>query len=277
MSSEGPGLFSSFGKKAKEILTTGYSSHQKFTVASRSRDGVAIVSVLAKKGSLSTGTVEAKYNCKDTSIYVKIDTDSNILTILTFNDILPSTKAIASCRLPDLNSAKFEAQYFHEHARFTMAMRPSKSPAIDVSATIGTPHIAFGTEASYAFAVRNFTKYNAGVSLTKPNFSVSVILAEKGDALRATYLHHLDQKKRGTVVGEMERKFSANKSTLTVGCSYAVDAHTTVKAKLNNHGKLGALVQHELKPKSSLTVSGSFDTKAMDRIPKFGVSLSFIP
>ncbi|XP_019152733.1 PREDICTED: mitochondrial outer membrane protein porin 2-like [Ipomoea nil] len=277
MSSEGPGLFSDFGKKAKEILTTGYSSHQKFTVDSRSHDGVAIVSVLEKKGSLSTGYVSAKYNFKNTGIDVKIDTDSNILTELTFDDILPSTKAIASCRLPDYKSGKFEAQYFHEHARFTMAMGLNKSPAVDVSATIGTPHIAFGTEASYAFAFRNFTKYNAGVSLTKPNFSVSVILAEKGDALRAIYLHHLDQKKRGTVVGEMEIKFSANESTLTVGCSYAVDAHTTMKAKLNNHGKLGALVKHELKPKSFLTVSGSFDTKAMDQIPKFGVSLALVP
>lgn len=93
----------------------------------------------------------------------------------------------------------------------------------------------------------------------------------------ATYLHHLDQKKRGTVVGVMARKFSANENTLTMGCSYAVDAHTTMKAKLNNHGKLGALVQQELKPKSFLTVSGSFDTKAMDQIPKFGVSLSLMP
>lgn len=71
---------------------------------------------------------------------------------------------------------QFEAQYFHEHAGFTMAIGLNKSPAIDVSATIGTPHIAFGTEASYTFASCNFTKYNAGVSLTKPNFSVSVIL-----------------------------------------------------------------------------------------------------
>nr|GLL45673.1 mitochondrial outer membrane protein porin 2-like [Ipomoea trifida] len=189
-------LFFDFGKNAKEMLTTGYSSYQKFTVASRSHDGVAIVSVLAKKGSLSPGYVEAK--------------------------------------LPDYKSGMFKAQYFNEHARFTMAMGLNKSPDIDVSATIGTPHIAFGTEASYAFAFRDFTKYN---------------------------------KKRGTVVGEMERKFSANESTLIVRCSYAVDAHRTMKAKLNNHGKLGALVQHELKPKSSLTVLGRLTPRQWIKSP----------
>nr|GMC86543.1 mitochondrial outer membrane protein porin 2-like [Ipomoea batatas] len=88
MGSEGPGLFSDFGKNDKEILTTGYNSF---------------------------GYVEAMYNCKNTTIDVKIDTDSNILTALTFDDILPSTKAIASCKLPDYKSGKFEPQYFHEH------------------------------------------------------------------------------------------------------------------------------------------------------------------
>lgn len=79
------------------------------------------------------------------------------------------------------------------------------------------------------------------------------------------------------MVGEISRKFSTNENTLTVGCSYLVDPHTVVKAKLNNHGNLGALLQHELKPKSYLTISGTFDTKALERNPKFGLALSLKP
>lgn len=101
--------------------------------------------------------------------------------------------------------------------------------------------------------------------------------ADKGDSLRGSYLHHLSKLNGGAVVGEVNRRFSTNDNTLTVGCSYVVDPETVVKARLNNHGNLGALLQHQLTPKSSLTISGAFDTKALEKNPKFGLALSLKP
>ena len=87
----------------------------------------------------------------------------------------------------------------------------------------------------------------------------------------------MDQDKKSAVVGEINRKFSTNENTFTVGGSYAVDHLTVVKAKLNNHGKLGALLQHELIPKSVLTIAGDFDTNALDKTPRFGVAIALKP
>lgn len=78
-------------------------------------------------------------------------------------------------------------------------------------------------------------------------------------------------------MGEVSRRFSTNENTLTVGCSYVVDPHTVVKANLNNHGNLAALLQHNLKPKSFMTISVAFDTKALEKNPKFGLALSLKP
>lgn len=100
---------------------------------------------------------------------------------------------------------------------------------------------------------------------------------DKGDSIRASYVHHLDQLKKSAAVGEITRKFSTNENTFTVGGSYAVDHLTVVKAKLNNHGKLGAVLQHELIPKSILTLSSEFDTKALDQTPRFGLALALKP
>lgn len=97
---------------------------------------------------------------------------------------------------------------------------------------------------------------------------------DKGGAIKVSYLHHVDQLNGGAAVGEISRNVSTNENTLTVGCSYLFDPHTTVKAKLNNHGHLGALMQHEWKPKSTVSVSGSFDTSAMEKTPRFGLALS---
>ena len=100
---------------------------------------------------------------------------------------------------------------------------------------------------------------------------------DKGDSIRASYVHHLDQFKKSAAVGEITRKFSTNENTFTVGGSYAIDHLTVVKAKLNNNGKLGALLQHEVIPKSVLTVSGEVDTKALEKNPKFGLAIVLRP
>lgn len=95
--------------------------------------------------------------------------------------------------------------------------------------------------------------------------------------MKVSYLHQLERLNGGAVVGEISRRFSTNENTLTVGCSLVVDSQTVLKAKLNNHGNLGALLQHELTSKSFLTISGAFETKDLDKNPKFGFSLLLKP
>ncbi|KAI3813408.1 hypothetical protein L1987_18130 [Smallanthus sonchifolius] len=104
----GPGLFSDIGKKATDLLTKDYISDQKFSVSTSSVTGVALTSTATKKGGLSSGDVGAVYKYKNTLTDIKLDTESNIATKLTFTDIVPSTKTIASFKLPDLKSSKVE-------------------------------------------------------------------------------------------------------------------------------------------------------------------------
>ncbi|KAK7406453.1 hypothetical protein VNO78_08079 [Psophocarpus tetragonolobus] len=275
--SKGPGLYTDIGKKAKDLLTKDYCSDQKLTVSSYSSAGVALTSTAVKKGGLSTGDVAALYKYKNTIIDVKLDTASIISATLTFTDILPYTKTIASFKLPNYNSGKLEVQYFHDHATLTTAVALKQSPIIDVSAIVGTPSIAFGAEAGYDTTSGGFTKYAAGISVTRSDSSASVILGDKGDSIKASYLHHLDLLKKSAAVAEITRKFSTNENTFTVGGSFAVDHLTQVKARLNNHGKLGALLQHEIIPKSVLTISGEIDTKALDKNPRFGLAIALKP
>ncbi|KAM0973369.1 hypothetical protein ACFX13_016965 [Malus domestica] len=278
MSTRGPALFSAIGKKATDLLNRDYNTDQKINITTYTETGLALNSGLANNGGLSSGDIAAQYKYKNVALDVKADTQSNVVsTMLTVTDILPSTKTIASIKLPDYKSGKLEVQYLHEHASFTTAVGLNESPAVDFSATIGTPAIAFGAEASFWTGSRVFSKYNAGVSFTQHDSTASVILADKGDSLRASYVHQLSRLNGGAVVGEVNRKFSTNENTLTVGGSYVVDPETVVKARLNNHGNLGALLQHQLTPKSSLTLSAAFDTKALERHPNFGLALSLKP
>ncbi|KAL3505056.1 hypothetical protein ACH5RR_034897 [Cinchona calisaya] len=258
-----------------EILTKDYSTEKKFSFSSQANNGVALASSVVKHGGFHAGDVAAQYKYKNSTLDIKVDTESNIATTLTVTDLLPSTKIIAMCKdFPYYNSGKIEAQYFHEHASFTTAVDLKTPLNIDISATIGTPCIAFGTEASYKVDSCAFTKYNAGFNLTKQNYGVAVILADKGDAVKAYCFYYPDKEKRGVIVGEIAREFSRNHNTLIVGGSYAVDPHTMVKAKLDNRGNLGSVLQHEFAPKSFLTLSGHFYTLAVEKRPRFGLAVS---
>ncbi|KAK6117393.1 hypothetical protein DH2020_048849 [Rehmannia glutinosa] len=247
--SKGPGLFSDIGKKAKDLLTRDYLSDHKFSVSTYSESGVALTTSTVKKGGYSSGDVAAQYIYKNTFVDVKVDTESNISAILAFADIL-------------------ELQYFHPHASLTAAVGLNQAPPIDFSVTLGTPTFALGAEAGYETSSGKLTKYTAGITVTKPDSCGSVILGDKGDTIKASYIHYLDQLKRTAAVGEIARKFSTNENTFTVGGSYAIDSLTLVKMKLNNHGTLGAVLQHELIQKSLVTISSEFDTKALDKTPR---------
>ncbi|CAL9198340.1 unnamed protein product [Musa hybrid cultivar] len=274
---KGPGLFSEIGKNAKDLLNKDYTYDQKLTISTSSASGVGLTSAAVKKGGLYSFDIGSQYKYKNTLIDVKVDTNSNISTTVTISDILPYTKTITSFKLPDYNSGKLEVQYFHDHASFASVVALKHSPIVELSGTVGTRGAAFGAEASFNTASGDFTKYSAGVGLTKPDYSASIILEEKLDTLRASYVYHLDELQKSSVVAEIVRRFSTNENIFTVGTRYAVDPQTTVKTRLNNSGKLAALLQHELKPKSVLTLSGEFDTKALERAPKFGLALALRP
>lgn len=79
------------------------------------------------------------------------------------------------------------------------------------------------------------------------------------------------------MAAEIAHRFSKNENTFTVGGLYELDTLTTVKARLNNHGKLAALLQHEWRPKSLITFSGEVDTKSLDKTAKIGLALALKP
>jgi len=100
--------------------------------------------------------------------------------------------------------------------------------------------------------------------------------AERGDLVKASYVHYLEQVRATTVV-EFANRFSEEGNTLTVGGSCAVDDLTLIKLKLNNQGNFGAVLQHEFRPKSVLTVAAEFDYNSLDTNPKIGLSLALKP
>jgi voltage-dependent anion channel protein 2 len=69
-----------------------------------------------------------------------------------------------------------ELQYLHDYAGLSLGLGMSSKPLINLSALVGNKVLAVGGDVAYDSATREFTKYNAGVSLNAGDISAAVML-----------------------------------------------------------------------------------------------------
>jgi hypothetical protein len=99
---------------------------------------------------------------------------------------------------------------------------------------------------------------------------------DKGQTLKASYVHSVNP--LHSVAAEMTHKLSSFENSFTIGSSHAVDPFTVVKTRFSDNGKAAMLCQHEWRPKSLITFSAEYDSKATHAAaPKFGLALALKP
>ncbi|KAK5802360.1 Mitochondrial outer membrane porin of 34 kDa [Gossypium arboreum] len=274
---KGPGLYTEIGKKARDLLYKDYQTDHKFTLTTSSPTGVAITSAGTKKGELFLADVNTQLKNKNVTTDIKVDTYSNLYTTITVDQPAPGLKAIFSFRAPDQRSGKVELQYLHEYAGISSSIGLTANPIVNLSGVIGTNVLALGTDLSFDTKTGNFTKCNAGLSFSNVDLIASLTLNEKGDSLNASYYHIVNPMTNTAVGAEVTHSFSTNENTITIGTQHALDPLTMVKARVNNAGKASALIQHEWRPRSLITISGEVDTKSIDKSAKVGLALALKP
>jgi len=271
-----PPPFSDIGKKAKDLLTKDYNYEHKFTLSMLTSSGMGLTATGLKKDQVFVGDLNTLYKSTNTTVDVKVDTYSNVTTKVTVNDILPFSKAAFSFRIPDHKSGKLDVQYLHHHAAIESSIGLNPSPLLELSAAIGSKDLSFGGDLGFDTASASFTKYNAGIGLSKPDFFAALLLVDRGQALKLSYIHSVNP--FHTVAAEMTHRFSTYESSFIVGSSHVVNPLTVVKARLSDNGKVALLCQHEWRPKSTITFSAEHDYKAMNSAAsKFGLSLALKP
>lgn len=276
MGKGGPGLFSDIGKKAKDLLTKDYLQDQKVVITTETESGLTFTSSTVKKGDLLTGDILTQFKNNNVTTELKVDTNSCVHINVTVDELASGLKTILNVTVPD-NTGKLEAQYRHEHAGICAIVGLTAVPIVEVNAAFGGQGFALGGEVAFDTGSGLFTKYNAGLGLTKPDFSAAILVSDKGETLKASGLYHVNPDTKTMVAAEVLHRLPTSDTTFTVGTSYALDSVTTVKTRLNNHGKLGALLQHEFRPKSTVTLSTELDTKALDKNSKVGLAVVLKP
>ena len=104
---------------------------------------------------------------------------------------------------------------------------------------------------------------------------VSLFRTDKGQALKASYIHSVNP--FTCVAAEMTHRFSTYENNFSIGSSHAVDPFTVVKTRFSDNGKVAMLCQREWRPKSLVTFSAEYDSKAINASPKMGLALALKP
>ncbi|CAG7911227.1 unnamed protein product [Brassica rapa] len=274
---KGPGLYTEIGKKARDLLYKDYQGDQKLSITTYSSTGVAITTSGTNKGDLFLGDVVTQIKNKNLTADIKVASDSSILTTFTYDEATPGLKAIVSAKVPDQKSAKVELQYLHPHAGICTSVGLTANPVVNFSGVIGTSVLALGTDVSFDTESGNFKHFNTGVSFTKDDLIASLTLNDKGEKLTASYYHIVNPLKNTVVGAEVSHNLKSQVNSITVGTQHALDPLTTVKARVNNAGIANALIQHEWRPKSFITISGEVDSKAIEKSAKVGFALALKP
>ncbi|XP_011085778.1 mitochondrial outer membrane protein porin of 34 kDa isoform X2 [Sesamum indicum] len=274
---KGPGLYSDIGKRARDLLYKDYNSDQKFTLTTYSPTGVTLTSSGTKKGDLFLADVNTQLKHKNITTDIKVDTNSNLHTTVTVDEPTPGLKTILSFRVPDQRSGKLELQYLHDYAGISSNVGLTANPIVNFSGVVGNNKVALGSDVSFDTKEGAFVKCNFGASFTNADLIAALTLNDKGDTLSASYYHIVSPLTNTAVGAEVTHSFSTNENTITVGTQHALDPLTSVKARVNNFGKANALIQHEWRPKSLITVSTEVDTKSIDKSAKFGFALALKP
>ncbi|KAA3460770.1 mitochondrial outer membrane protein porin of 36 kDa-like [Gossypium australe] len=285
---KGPGLYTDIGKKARDLLYKDYQADHKFTLTTYTSNGVvnlwfwAITSTGTKKGELLLADISTELKNKNITTNVKVDTNSKatramLFATVTVDEPAPGLKTIFSFIAPDQRSGKVELQYQHEYAGISTSIGLTANPLVNFSGVVGNNSVTVGTDLSFDTASSNFTKLNAGLNFTHSDLIASLTLNDKGDTLNASYYHIVSPLTNTAVGAELSHSFSSNENTLTIGTQHALDPLTTVKARLNNYGRASALIQHEWRPKSLITISGEVDTGAIEKTAKVGLALALKP
>ncbi|KAE8821503.1 mitochondrial outer membrane protein porin 2-like [Hordeum vulgare] len=273
----GPGLYSEIGKKTRDLLYRDFTTDQKVTFSTCAANGAAITATSTSKNGATLSEIQTQLKYRNVKVDVKANSDSQLLITASeeFRK-LAGLKQILTIPFPNPSAGKLEFQYLHDYAGLSLDLVLESKPLVNVSGLFGNKALAVGADVAYDSATGDFTKYNFGASFTNGDLFAAVMLNNKGDSISTSY-YQMVSNSQAAAGAEVSHSLSSHETTATFGVQYFLDPMTTAKVRYDNHGMVSALIQHELRPKSVLTISSEFDTKAIEKSSKIGLSLLLTP
>lgn len=296
-----PPLFSSFGKKSKDLFKKKYDFENQATLINRAAGGMVFESKIVAaneqplrgvfKSSVPVSTLGKFNGVFESEFHTVPDRESktsykltNLAKGVAVKLGLTGVKPEIKGETPDFPEgwASMEAEYSQEYVSGSLGVRTNGAKTLaDGVLALGYDNLAVGAKVTVDTASRNApTDYNFGAELVGPDYVVTAVTEKKRSALTLSYYQALARKQNvgaSATIGLVKPSRS-----LTFGTDYRVDVDTELRSYVKvESGKetatVGLAVEHTLlNPSVLLGVATEYAVTASNvTAGKMGVSLTF--
>ncbi|KAJ7527206.1 hypothetical protein O6H91_16G042300 [Diphasiastrum complanatum] len=273
-----PVFFTDLAKPAKDLLQKGFTLGHTICFSCLGPSGVTISTNATMVDGSMIGIITSSFKREGIKTDLSVTTLNQITASATYENLAPGLKASLTTTMPGAaNVGKAQVQYQNDLAAVTATIQGLKSkPSFDCSATLGSESLHVGGSFMYDTEKNGLTGSTAGFGfLTKDASAALVIDPMSGKCIDAYCSQTINQ--RASWGCYLNHKWEKKLSTFTFGGSFKLDPFTTVKARMDNHGIVQTLLQHEPTPFISVGMLAQVDTTALQSTtPKVGFSLTVL-
>ncbi|BBN15548.1 voltage-dependent anion channel protein 2 [Marchantia polymorpha subsp. ruderalis] len=272
-----PHQFADVGKQAKDLLYKGFSSGNMLMMSCVMPGGALLSTTATMFDGNVVGLMSTSFKSAGVQTELSGGTLNQITASSTYEDLAPGLKIALATALPGAEDiGKAQVQYQLNNAAFDATMIGLKStPTLQFSANLGSERLSLGASALYNSETKEVSTLNTGIGYLRPDMSAAFFYDPlKDNAMDAYFTRHISP--RAMLGGHLHFKVDKQVTAATLGGSLRMDAQSTIKAKWNNQGVLGALFEHQPNPFLTVGMYVDVDTFNLRRQPNVGFCVSVL-
>jgi len=273
-----PPSYSDIGKSARDVFGKGYHfGLVKLEVKSKSASGIEFTAGgnTTTDGGKVNGSLETKWSCKDHGVKLteKWTTDNSINTTMDYEKLMPGLKlTLDGSFQPNSGdkAGKFKTEYKHDRILFNADMNLSKSPVVNLAASVGHGPYALGYQTAFDSGKSALTKHNLALNYNAGDMTLHCSSNDFKVFGGGIYLKNNARLETGITCSSA----LGGASNFAIGCKYALDRDAAVRAKVDTNSQVGLSYQQKLRDGMTVTLSSNIDgTKLNQPGHKLGLCL----
>lgn len=279
-----PPFYNELGKSAKDLFNRGYNFDTvKIDVKTKTPTGVEFScggTSHIDSGKV-LGTLETKYKFKEYGINFseKWNTSNVLATEVSVDNFLKGSKfATEGTFAPQTGdkTLKIKAEYRNNYLAFNSdADFKTATPLITASGVLHYNGWLVGLLSKFDTKDSKLKSNNLALGYTTKEFVIHTNVSDG-----KLYSGHIYQKVNPFLETGIELAWSSenNDTKFGLGCKYAWDRDTTIRAKVNNSSQIGLGFAHKLRDGITITLSTLIDGKNFNQGGhKVGMGIEFEP
>ncbi|ORX89314.1 hypothetical protein K493DRAFT_69395 [Basidiobolus meristosporus CBS 931.73] len=279
-----PVPFSDLGKPANDLLGKDYPvGAVRLEVKTTASNGVSftVSGVQDKKTGAVNAELKSRYvDGKNGVTYTEGWATNNLITSqVEVKDKIKGLKVdVFASMLPNIGSknVKLSLQYKQPYLFTRASADLLKGPLFQADAVFGHKGFLLGGEVGYDSCGGKFTKYNASFGLIARDHAITMQTSNALSIFAVSYYHRVSPSVETGAKALWNSRTPKAPITLEVGTKYFLDRSTFVKAKVNNHGRLGVGFTRVIRRGVKVSLGGIFDTRRWnENAHRLGASVVF--